>query len=289
METNGNQHRILSTVFLAFVMNVLGIYCELISDENKYQCNRCNLTSMPTDIAHTVGQIILNYNDIPDIPLSTWAGHDAVYIVLMDFNNLTSFPDLSPIGQTLKTLWLSDNSINIIEQSYLEVLVVLEVLGLTGNRLTTIPDASLPFLNTLNLRANLFQDVPDLAKMSSTITTFSMAENVRLTQITTDKFLGFHSLKKLYLYGTNLTAVPDLRHVSGTLTLLSFTSTVSLYTAGITEMATLENLGNLETKGTNLSLLPSTCPVNPAAVRITAEEEQLQLCHCSMIWVKVRL
>ena len=270
--------------------NVISVTCiyiltVVIQTAALYDRSNSGLTSMPTDIPNNEMKVLLVLNRIREIPLSTWSGHVVTWLS-MNANELTEYPDLSPLGLTLERLFLWSNEISYINEAYLTSLQVLKFVSLHTNKLTAIPNAHVTTLATLYFPKNQFTEVPDLSNMKG-IKQLRLQENPLITEVSKDTFYGYN-LTKLFLSETSITSMPDLRHVRNTLKDLKLTATTSLTKAGITEMATLITIGNLLIAGTSLTLLPTSCPTNVTQVNIEADPGQLDLCHCSMIWMKVR-
>ena len=268
------------SIYFAFVLYILP------ADSQSYT-NNAGMLSMPTDIPVGTVSINLNNNKISSIPSSTLTGRYAVSYFSIMSNSLTSFPDLSVIGNTLKELHLEYNQIVTIDGGYLQSLVVLETLDMMNNDLTSVPNVPMPLLSFLAMRDNHFTQMPQISTLGEKLTVYSLSVNYGLHKASADDFYGLDSLTNLYLYKTSIQSMPDFRNVKNTLQYLKITDVPLLSHAGVSEMAVMQNFGSLMISGTSLALIPSSCPLDPAAVNIVASPGQLQLCHCSMIWLKV--
>ena len=91
-------------------------------------------------------------------------------IVKIFGNNLTEFPDLFNIKDTLKELGLGANQISWIEPTRLSQLTVLEELHIQGNYFVVFPDAKYfpPRLWSINLSATELIALPNMCYLNVT-------------------------------------------------------------------------------------------------------------------------
>ena len=110
--------------------------------------------------------------------------------------------------------------------------------------------------------------------------------NTNVMTINSSIFDGMTGINMLYAKQMAWGSIPDIGDAGDSVTFFFLDSTPSLTNAGAAEMAVLTNLRSLNIPNTGVTLLPSTCPVKPDKLKVTAN--QLDLCDCSMAWLKVR-
>jgi hypothetical protein len=129
-----------------------------------YNYTSHGFTSVPTDIPPNATEIILDKNKITiiqqsdfnerypnltalviksnaiaSVELGSFRGTQLTDLDLLR-NQLTEFPDLSEVNNTLKRVWLAQNKLRVVASSDIESLTLLEYLGLGKNLLATIPE-----------------------------------------------------------------------------------------------------------------------------------------------------
>lgn len=104
--------------------------------------------------------------------------------------NMTVFPDLEVLAQTLRILLLKINRMTHIPPERLNVLVKLERLELQKNLLSVFPDVSGPggTLQVLSLHDNYFKEFPLLSNIGSNLRKLNLEKNI-LTVIPTKNFV----------------------------------------------------------------------------------------------------
>ena len=95
---------------------------------------------------HLENNNISGIDSFPILPNITWLD--------IGQNNLEDFPNLVNVSGTLEVLILVSNSISHIEQGRLEVMTHVYHLNLNRNKLTTLPEVSLPELKRLQISNN---------------------------------------------------------------------------------------------------------------------------------------
>ena len=146
---------------------------------SQYNRNGQGLTTIPFhEISEDVSQISLRNNlitDIEEFPLNT----EIAYIDLTK-NQLTVFPNLFNISDSLLQLLLTHNKLHTIPAERLDILVSLQILYLDHNQLTAFPDVSGPSetLITLILQYNNFPDMPSLLTIGSSLISFGVDTSV---------------------------------------------------------------------------------------------------------------
>jgi Leucine-rich repeat (LRR) protein len=111
------------------------------------------------------------------------------------------------IGRRLKSLYLKNNILKSIEKQTFADLNALEILDLTGNKLTELKAGQLDnpvYLETLMLSDNQINHIEDGAfKALINLKTLNLANN-KLTNITKNTFQGLNNLEVLSIQGNNL-------------------------------------------------------------------------------------
>ena len=176
-----------------------------------YNMSSSKLDSFPTDIPNNVEYVDLNDNTISTID----SVPDFQFLVnlSMAVNVLTEFPDLINISDTLCYLDLSSNMIESIHPDRLDQLRCLEVLSLSDNPLSAIPDVPGPSntLYHLGLGYTNLDVFPLLTKLGRNIWTLY----IHGTKIHTVPLLAFDYLPNLdyvLLFETRIRELPNLCH-----------------------------------------------------------------------------
>ena len=101
---------------------------------------RCRLRFMPpvVDVQDTLLALILRGNLITYISVGYFKGFAKLAILVLDNNHLVQFPDVRPLNQTLKTLFLSSNCISEIPPNMISSCFYLTYLRINENMLQTL-------------------------------------------------------------------------------------------------------------------------------------------------------
>ena len=137
-----------------------------------------NLQSVPFDlITENVTTLVIRYNRISTI--DSFVFYQILHSVLLSFSELTVFQNLTAIGDTLINLGVTNNKLQTIPSAQLDDLSQLQVLNLTNNSLCSFPDASGPASSLLWLLLNMnnFKTIPVLKHIGKRLTKFELNNN----------------------------------------------------------------------------------------------------------------
>ena len=189
---------------------------------NVYDGRNKGLTEMPNNFTADTEDILLSGNDITSVPTSTWNNVTSVQHLDLYNNQVTTFPDLRPIGNTVREVYLGHNGMTYVNPVYLEGLTALQLLSLTTNMLTSFPDLSAvgATLWHLDLRSNGMTTV-DI----DVLTELDAMENLNLYNNRISSFPNLTSLEHamrrlthLHLSNNDLgPRLPDVTPAKGTL------------------------------------------------------------------------
>ena len=174
------------------------------------EINSRKLLAVPNSgILKNVTDLDLSYNKIETIN-STIDFLDCYQLInlYMNYNNLTAFPFLLNIANTLTSIYLSFNRINIVEPAYLTILQKLQMITMRNNLITSFPDVYMSSLNYLGLRYNLFSSFPNWPIIGKNLTNLYLSGN-KITSISVSSLLKLSKIKFLSLEEMDLQTIPN--------------------------------------------------------------------------------
>ena len=242
--------------------------------------------TFPTDIASETLNVKLDSGSISDIPLSIIEPLTQLQKLTVINHALTTFPDLTPVGDTLTFLDLSQNDIVYIDPAYFDALKVIEIVFLYKNyNLGTIPNVDGPANTLIELKLwnTPYVTTPLLSKYKNLqVLSYARAQNVEEAVCT-----GLESLVNLYLKGSKIPALPEVADAYQTLNVLELKECQRLVDAPELRAAKLRNITKLDLIDSALTTLPTLCLWEPGNVEIKAIDSSLDPCSCEMIWLKM--
>ena len=181
-----------------------------------YKCSNCNITSIPASIPTETTQLYLDRNRIRSISMSslfvltkmirfhmsnnmlTDVEFDSfsglkINILVLSYNQLEAVPHIEPLYNSLVWLDLRNNLIATIRPFTFTNFTALEMLYLTSNSLTSLPDFAFH-----TPRASL--------------SVVSITGN-RLVALSSQAFAGIHTVH-LYLNNNGVTEFPCLDNIT---------------------------------------------------------------------------
>ena len=120
------------------IIHIFALISELTAET--YDGNGKGLTTFPTDIPANSTDIDLYGNNINSFPGDAFNDFDQLEKLDIGHNPFTVMPDLSPVGGTLKFLWMSNCKLTELNASIVNELVVLEEIDLDYCPLTSFPN-----------------------------------------------------------------------------------------------------------------------------------------------------
>ena len=239
-----------------------------------YERDNAGLTSFPHDIGSTETTISLRDNDIVEVD---YIGMISVKFFKMHRNKLSAFPNFFNVSATLRKIYLNSNRISYINPTYLDPLVKLISLTLSGNLLTSVPDSSGPVLFQLILSHNQFDEFPDLFNLGRTLEELHLVGNSHISTIPSSKMVPLTSIKKIMdLSNLGLTEVPDLTPMMSTIeSFIIKKNYISEF--GTSQFDKLVELKQLDVDENQLEMLPNVCARNSSVVvAISATENPIR-------------
>ncbi len=179
-------------------------------DGTPYERPDFNLTYIPVDIPMSATKLDLQKNLIAAVDYMPGI-FPSLDRIELDRNLLTVFPELGNCT-AVRVLSLNYNQLASIPADRLDALTKLVTLNMRGNRLAAIPDVSGPSasLETLNVRENIFTEIPLLEKLGKNIKSFNFARN-RILVIDKKHLLAVRNTIVLTLTDNQLEFVPELQ------------------------------------------------------------------------------
>ena len=181
------------------------------------------LAAIPNNIRYDATTLNLEKNDISEVTGDNIWNLTRVTYVNLNHNDLTVFPNITGPANTLTNLYISYNQLDTIPMELINKLKKLNILTLTGNRLSAFPDAPNLSLTQLYLQQNLFIRLPRLMKAGTNLQRLDIYSNSINTTIAED-FLNLTKLAHLDLRNNKLTYFPNLTYVDDTLVTLYLSS-----------------------------------------------------------------
>lgn len=203
-----------------------------------------DITGLPDGTFSTfpdVTDVLLTNNQVSTVHANALCG-TVTFKLQLNYNLMTSFPDLSCVAPTLREVYLGWNLICSVSPTVLQGLS-LEYLKLAGNCLASIPDLS-PISHSL---VTLDLDENQITHVGTELENFQNLLNVELeyNQIQTIHPHAFNGtiLQLLRLRSNNLTPFPDLADVGDTLfTLILNENPITDFSADLSQVTALKTL-----------------------------------------------
>lgn len=183
--------------------------------ENSEETGKVDLTSQDLTVFpafvldnHGLTQLLLDYNDLTQLPQQIGTSLPNLEIISAIGNNLTSLPDTFGSLVKLKEIYLNENRLVNLSDTVCS-LKCLEKLRLTGNQLEFLPDqfGELESLKSLTADENVLQKLPK---------TFGLLENLEELELgcncislILEGFGMLKSLKVLNLSNNKISVLPE--------------------------------------------------------------------------------
>jgi hypothetical protein len=137
-----------------------------------YDRSAQSLTSFPTDIPPATTEIKLFDNRIATFPEDAFDPFTQLQILNIGKNHFTELPNLIPVGDTLRQLWVPNCRLHDVNATVFDTLVVLEYVSFRlCASLTSIPDVPGPGLSltpiTFGLQDTGLRTFPSLTSYPS--------------------------------------------------------------------------------------------------------------------------
>ena len=207
--------------------------------------------------------------------------------IIITGTNIAEFPNVTEVGDTLKTIYFYNNNISYINPDYFIGLDNVQTLNLgTNPYLDYIPDVpQLQAVKTLSLRGNAFTKIPQL---SNAINLQELKMNVmeKLTKVDREDLKFFLQLTTLNINHNVLTEIPDYGLLNNTL------QTVRLRDGLMTSSSPFHTLSMRNIKHLDVSLTPALsvlstlCHEDLTSLSIDVSGSHVQLCDCRNVWLK---
>lgn len=245
------------------------------------------LTTVPGNIAADTQTLNLAANQLTTIPAGSLSHLTQLTHLRLNNNKFATFPDIRSVGSTLEKLRLHNNQITYIDPLFLNALVKIVTIRLSGNTgLGIYPDVAGPgnSLSVLFLDNCGIDNFPVMKSMRS-LTRLQLTGNT-IAEIKANSLIGLDSMQILELNRLLVTEVPDLREVADTLVELHLDGIVSIQEVEQSRFAQLRNLQQLKVTNTMITKIPTLCPKVLSTLVITATGSPLHLCSCENVWLK---
>jgi hypothetical protein len=146
-------------------------------------------------------QLILNNNNITNLPLDIWRNNN-MQILQVNNNNLLEIPNVIMEASMLWGLGLNNNSISTLPFGLFKTNIV--ELQLSGNRLTNLPNeiSQLHSLKYLELQNQAIKSIPEEIGLASKLVTIDIRNNS--VELLPNNIHNLQHLEYLYLYGNPL-------------------------------------------------------------------------------------
>ena len=135
----------------------------------------------------------------------------------------------------------------------------------------------------IQVNENGLADFSDEDEAIETIDVIGMG----IKAVNTSSMKHFTNVHTLLIGINELTAFPDLNPISNTLETLKIRINKEMTGAGNVELAVLKQLRIFEFSSTGLTMLTSTCPDDRQREYKIGANDDLYLCNCQMVWLKV--
>ena len=164
--------------------------------------------SIPEKIPVNTESLDLSHNNLSAVSSDNFEGLYKLSELVLDYNFLSIFPNLSSIAETLTWFQLSYNQLSIIPAQHLDILTKLEILLIVNNILTTIPDVAGPSNSLLVIVAdqNNFKSFPALQELGKSLMWLDLRNNTVTETDAADLMLG--KLEHLDIDGNHLKTIP---------------------------------------------------------------------------------
>ena len=215
---------------MMYFLLLLSVSLSPAAADTTYMNVSLNLTAVPKDIPTTAVDVHLTDNLIEEIPADVFNTHLSLKTLRFEHNLLSEFPDLRSIAQSLLTLYLSNNRINVIDSERLNDLSQLIRVDLQHNFIHTLPVITISNLHTIFLDGNSLTEFPNIEHRASlaylgvpwndigsfpdnyfmsmpSLKMLNVMNNPRLTDTITLP-VGSSQITHLYAASTSITEIP---------------------------------------------------------------------------------
>ena len=150
-------------------------------------------------------------NNVGNIPRDTWLNMTAITRLNLESNNMTKFPDLTLMVDTLTDVYVEYNPFEEINSTYIQGLSSLERISFGGDEIDELLDFTGlgDTLQNLKILDSQLVTVPNLGNMT-TMEVYSIKNNIYITHIPADYFMGWSSLKVLDISDVPVSTLPNL-------------------------------------------------------------------------------
>ena len=190
---------------------------------------------LPTDTT----ELYLDHNNITEVQPTDIAHLDSVEILSLSYNDFTDIPDLSVVGPTLESLYMTHNSIGELKVTSFQGLPNLQHLHLENSEISVIEPgtfAPLDSLKKLVMRGNPLADYPDMTGIGDSLQKLDF-NKLSIYEIDIEQWNTLGKLTKFEAADNTLTEFPDIEGT--TCTLMS----IHVKKNSIREFPTLQNIG----------------------------------------------
>ena len=271
----------------ASVSNVYGFYGYL-GDELWWWRSKAGLTAIPwNDVPTDAEHVNFADNQIREVPTGIFDHLYQVRILKLDHNELTAFPNLTLLGDTLEILHLFNNDLVYVNAEFLDPLVNLNTLYMPDNpHLSNFPPSEGLGTSLVNFAINKcnFKTLPDVTHMTK-LNYFGFDGNP-LKTISESEICALNSLDQLNAANLGIENFPNLLCASNSASDVDLNDNSKLAQVPIENAAALFEVTTLHIKNTKIEYLPPTCSKTPASLTIYASGSPLKLCECENAWLK---
>ena len=135
-----------------YVMTIWTLFSELTAQT--YDGVNKGHTTFPTDIPANTIEINIHSNNITSFPINAFNKFYQLKKLNIGSNPFTHLPNITPVGDTLKVLWMSNCKLTELNASIFNELVVLEEIDVHHCPLTSFPDVDGPGNTLSNITCN---------------------------------------------------------------------------------------------------------------------------------------
>ena len=231
------------------ITTILALISELTAQT--YNSRAKGHATFPTDIPADSTQIDLYRNDINIFPDDSFNEFYRLEIINIGMNPFKVMPDLAPVGDTLKLLYMRNCKLTELNASIFNELVVLEEIDLYDCPLASFPDVPGPgnTLRTIVCYGCCVSSFPMLSQYK-VLEDINFRDNP-MTRVPEAAVASLHLSGRLNLLDTAITSLPDYPQAYENITILLMSLTdVSFFLVSLTIVINNEN--NIMSYITNL-------------------------------------
>ena len=186
------------------------------------------------------------------------------------------------MGQSLKSLNLTLNRIDQIDQDYMRAQTALETFEMAHNMLAVFPDVSRTgnTLTTIRLTNNFITNISPTVMMGHVnLVSLDLGKN----QLTSFPEVILPKLTSLVLSENRFTALPDIQYLTSLTSFSVATNPVTISSPRV--IIPYGKLQTVDLRNTELNELPTMCPEGSLTL-LLENSTQLDLCSRKMAWLK---